>query len=110
MVCKGGDQALYLLRGKGFQSRLFDADSAASDLIDRLIDKLANGDSKDCRVAASLTDDDRAESPADQAGNADQAGRAQKAGRLKRSVASAEAMLPYSASSDSMPDRTTRAG
>ncbi len=56
LVCSGDEQALYVVRGGGFQARLSDAGAAASDLID----KLANKDSKDCPVSVSLTDADRA--------------------------------------------------
>jgi len=56
LVCSGDDDAIDVLRGLGFQGRLRAAGAAASDLIDDLMSK----DSKDCPVAASLTDADRA--------------------------------------------------
>ncbi len=56
LVCSGGDDAIHVLRGIGYQSRLKAAGSAASNLIDNLTNK----DSKDCPVAAALTDGDRA--------------------------------------------------
>ena len=57
LVCSGGDDAIFVLRGSGFQSGLEDrVGRAASDLIDDLMNK----DSKDCPVAAALTDADRA--------------------------------------------------
>jgi hypothetical protein len=56
LICSGGDSAISALRGKGFQIRLADAGTVASGLIDDLTKK----DSKDCPVAAALTDDDRA--------------------------------------------------
>jgi hypothetical protein len=55
LVCSGDDNAIHVVRGDGFHYRLQAAGAAASDLID----DLANKDSKDCPVAASLTDDDR---------------------------------------------------
>lgn len=56
LVCSGADDAIHVLRGAGFQSRLEAAGLAASDLIDAL----ANKDSKNCRVTAALTDTERA--------------------------------------------------
>jgi uncharacterized protein YjbI with pentapeptide repeats len=56
VVCSGGDNAIYVLRGVGFQDRLKAVGGAASDLIS----DLTNKDSKDCPVAAELTDDDKA--------------------------------------------------
>ena len=56
LVCSGGDDAIYVVRGYGFQSRLKAAGAAASGLMDDLMNK----DSKACPVAASLTDADRA--------------------------------------------------
>ncbi|MBV9288380.1 MAG: pentapeptide repeat-containing protein [Hyphomicrobiales bacterium] len=56
LVCSGGDEAIHVLRGTGFQFRLGAAGAAASDLIDNLTTKDAN----DCPVAAALTDADRA--------------------------------------------------
>ena len=62
LVCSGGDEAIdideaiHVLRGGGFQERLEAAGAAASGLIDDLMTK----DSKDCPVAAALTDGDRA--------------------------------------------------
>jgi uncharacterized protein YjbI with pentapeptide repeats len=56
LVCSGGDAAIHVVRGPGFQNRLHAAGDAASDLIG----DLASKDSKDCPVAASLTDADRA--------------------------------------------------
>jgi len=55
LVCSS-DDALFIVRGKGFQSRLSDVGLAGTDLIDGLTNK----DSKDCPVAAALTDADRA--------------------------------------------------
>jgi hypothetical protein len=56
LVCSGDGAAIYVVRGGGFQDRLEAARVAAS----RLINDLANKDSKDCPVSASLTDTDRA--------------------------------------------------
>jgi hypothetical protein len=56
LVCSGSDDAIYVARGGGFRNRIFDAGAAASGLIDDLI----NNDSKNCRVAAALTEADRA--------------------------------------------------
>jgi hypothetical protein len=56
LICSGDDDAIYVVRGEGFQSRLQAAGAAAPDMIDDLMNK----DSKDCPVAASLTDADRA--------------------------------------------------
>jgi uncharacterized protein YjbI with pentapeptide repeats len=59
LVCSGDDEATYVLRGisHGFPSnRLQAAGPAGHDLIDDLMDK----DSKECPVAAALTDADRA--------------------------------------------------
>jgi uncharacterized protein YjbI with pentapeptide repeats len=56
LVCSGDDDAIYVVRGKGFQSRLAAAGAAASGMIDDLMNK----GSKDCPVSASLTDADRA--------------------------------------------------
>jgi hypothetical protein len=55
MVCSSDEQATYVVRGAGFQERLSAAGSAASDVVA----KLANKESQDCPVAASLTDADR---------------------------------------------------
>jgi uncharacterized protein YjbI with pentapeptide repeats len=61
LVCAGGDDAIYVVRGVSRsmplqESRLDAGGTAASDLIDDLMDK----DSKDCPVAAALSDADRA--------------------------------------------------
>jgi uncharacterized protein YjbI with pentapeptide repeats len=62
LVCSGGDDAPQVLRGLSrtvfarYQSRLEDAGPMAIDLIKDLTKK----DNKDCPVAASLTDADRA--------------------------------------------------
>ena len=56
LVCSGGDDAIQVVFVFGFQSRLEAAGAAASDLMDDLMNKY----SKDCPVAASLTDADRA--------------------------------------------------
>ena len=56
LVCSGGDEAIHVVRGAGFQERLRAAGVAASNLIGDLTDK----DSKDCSVSAALTDADRA--------------------------------------------------
>ncbi len=56
LVCARDQNAIYVLRGRGFQSRLVDAGSAASGLIDEFMNK----DTKTCPVAAALTDADRA--------------------------------------------------
>ena len=53
LVCSGDKDAIYVLRGAGFQARLVAADTAAPGLIDDLT-------SKNCSVAASLTGADRA--------------------------------------------------
>jgi hypothetical protein len=57
LVCSGGGDAIHVLRGAGFQSRLEAAGLAASDLIDGLMNK----DSKNCPVPPSMTDADKAE-------------------------------------------------
>ena len=57
LVCSGGDDAIYIARGDGFQNRLQASGAVASDLIG----DLTNKDSKDCPVAAGLTDADRAD-------------------------------------------------
>jgi hypothetical protein len=54
LVCSGGD-AIHVLRGTGFQIRLVAAGASAIGLIG----ELANKESKDCPVAASLTDPER---------------------------------------------------
>jgi hypothetical protein len=56
LVCSGGDKAIHVVRGAGFQKRLEAAGGAASDLIS----DLTNKDSKDCPLSALLTDADRA--------------------------------------------------
>ena len=60
LVCSGGDDAIHVVRGasdgRGFLHRLEAAGLAGSGLIDDLMNK----DSKDCPVAAALTDADRA--------------------------------------------------
>jgi hypothetical protein len=56
LVCSAADNAIYVVRGEGFQIRLKAARSAAYDLIG----DFTNKDSKDCPVAAALTDADRA--------------------------------------------------
>jgi uncharacterized protein YjbI with pentapeptide repeats len=55
LVCSGDQDAIYVVRGGGFQSRLQAAGGAAITVIDDLMNK----DSKDCPIAASLTDADR---------------------------------------------------
>jgi hypothetical protein len=55
-VFSGDDEAIHVVRGRGFQDRLGAAGDAASDLIGDLIDAA----SKDCPVAGALTDADRA--------------------------------------------------
>jgi len=63
LVCSGGDDAIHIFRGilrgggPGFQNRLWVAGTAAFGLFDDLMNK----ESKDCPVAAALTDADRAE-------------------------------------------------
>lgn len=56
LVCSSDDDAIYVMRGNGFESRLEAAGGAASGLIDDLMNKSG----KDCPVSASLTDADRA--------------------------------------------------
>jgi hypothetical protein len=56
LVCSGEDDATYVARGEGFKAQLFVARTAAT----RLIDDLTNKDSKDCPVAAALTEADKA--------------------------------------------------
>ena len=56
IVCSSDDDAIYVMRGDGFRAQLEAASAAASGLIDDLMDK----DSKDCPVAAAVTDADRA--------------------------------------------------
>jgi len=60
LVCSGDDDAIYVVRGAGvlpaFQNRLEAAGPAAINLISDLMDK----GSKDCPVAAALSDADRA--------------------------------------------------
>jgi hypothetical protein len=57
LVCSGGEDAIHVVRGPGFQSRLRVGGPAASGLID----DLTNKDSKDCPVSGALTDADRAD-------------------------------------------------
>ena len=57
LVCSGGDNAIFIVRGAGFQSRLAAAGPEAPSLIDEITVK----DSKDCPVSALLTDADRAQ-------------------------------------------------
>jgi uncharacterized protein YjbI with pentapeptide repeats len=59
LVCPGDDNAIHVVRGEGFRSRLLEAGDAAFGLIR----ELTNKDSEDCPVAASLTDADRAALP-----------------------------------------------
>jgi uncharacterized protein YjbI with pentapeptide repeats len=56
LVCSGEDDAIYAVRGLGFQGRLQAAGTTAFDLIG----DLTNKENKDCPVAAALTDADRA--------------------------------------------------
>jgi hypothetical protein len=56
LICSGDQDAIYVVRGRGFQFRLAAAGPAAI----RLIDNLLNKDSKDCPLFAPLTDADRA--------------------------------------------------
>ncbi len=62
LACSGAEDAIYVVRGSGdfllsgFQDRLKDAGATAFDLINDLMNK----DSRDCPVAAALTDADRA--------------------------------------------------
>jgi hypothetical protein len=56
LVCSGGEEAIYIVRGLSFGVRFASAGDAASGLFDDLMNK----DSKDCPVAASLTGADRA--------------------------------------------------
>jgi len=55
LVCSGDDNAIYILRGGGFQS-LRDAGAEAVGFID----DITNKDRSDCPVAAALTDADPA--------------------------------------------------
>jgi hypothetical protein len=52
LVCSGGDQAIRILRGDGFQQRLQYVGISTADLIG----DLTNKDSKDCPVSHALTD------------------------------------------------------
>jgi Pentapeptide repeats (8 copies) len=56
LVCSGGGDAIHVMHGVGFQAGLEAARGAAIDLISNLTNK----ESKDCPVAAALTDADRA--------------------------------------------------
>jgi uncharacterized protein YjbI with pentapeptide repeats len=56
LVCSGGDDAIYLMHGGGFRTRLKAAGAAASDLIG----DLTNKESKTCPVASALSDADQA--------------------------------------------------
>jgi hypothetical protein len=56
LVCSGDEEAIHVVRGLGFQSRLSAAGVASIDLIDDLVNK----DSKDCPASTSLTDAERA--------------------------------------------------
>ena len=62
LACSGAEDAIYVVRGSGdfvlsgFQDRLKAAGATAFDLINDLMNK----DSRDCPVAAALTDADRA--------------------------------------------------
>jgi hypothetical protein len=56
LLCPGGADAIYVVRGTGFQARLRHAGAAAKGLIDDLMTK----DNRDCPVAALLADADRA--------------------------------------------------
>jgi uncharacterized protein YjbI with pentapeptide repeats len=56
LVCSGGADAIHVVRGRGLLYRLHDCGVAAYDLVS----VLTNKDSKDCPVAAALTDADRA--------------------------------------------------
>jgi len=55
LVCSGADYAIYVVHAVGFQSRLEAAGAAALGLINDLLNK----DSKDCPVAAVLTETDK---------------------------------------------------
>jgi hypothetical protein len=64
LACSGDENAIYVVRGpgdragyvfSGFQDRLQAAGATAFDLINDLMNK----DSRDCPVAAALTDTDR---------------------------------------------------
>ncbi len=57
LVCSGGRETPYVVRGAGFLDRLRAAGAEAKALLDDLRDKSGKG----CPVAAELTDDDRAE-------------------------------------------------
>jgi uncharacterized protein YjbI with pentapeptide repeats len=57
LVCSGRDNAIYVLRGAGFQRRLGAGGAAAF----KLVRGLTNRDSKDCTISATLTDADRTE-------------------------------------------------
>jgi hypothetical protein len=65
LACSSAEDSIYVVRGSGdragslfsgFQNRLKDAGATAFDLINDLMNK----DSRDCPVAAALTDADRA--------------------------------------------------
>jgi uncharacterized protein YjbI with pentapeptide repeats len=56
LVCSGGDDAIRIVGGEGFQRRLLAAETEAVALIAELMNK----DSKDCPVSATLPNDDRA--------------------------------------------------
>jgi hypothetical protein len=56
LVCSGDGDAIFVVRGGGFQERLRSAGLAAIDLIN----DLTNKGSKDCPISAALTDADRA--------------------------------------------------
>ena len=62
LACQSGDAATHVVGGVGFQSRLEAAGqlTSASSAASALIDDLVNRDSKNCPVAAALTDTNRA--------------------------------------------------
>ena len=57
LVCSGKDDAIYVVRGLGFQTRLGGCRRRRAK---GLIDDLMNKDGKDCPVSPALTDADRA--------------------------------------------------
>jgi uncharacterized protein YjbI with pentapeptide repeats len=59
LVCLGGDNELYVIRGNGFESRIRSA--AAGPEGQTLIDSLTNKDGKTCPISAKLTDTDKAQ-------------------------------------------------
>ncbi len=59
VVCTGAGDAIYILRGNGFQNRLSHAGAAALAVVDDIMDK-SKTNNDICPVSASLTENDKA--------------------------------------------------